>query len=382
MICSVLIPSRGNPEGLRDTIDSLSTTAPTSSFEVLVRVDDDDPRLGDYRELRWGDHDASLALPRTALLVGPRGAGYGDLASMFAELAAVARCQWVWPMDDDVLVTGGWAALLAALEPRERIVFPEWYFLGASGYQRTGGYFPIVPNGSWDPSPLCQPVDCFLTELSRERGWETTFLAGVEVHHDGRPRSNGPGNHRPIVSKQIRVRHPEHFEVGDYSIVDDYCYFSARVRIGRCSHVANGCSVAGGPEQQFTLGDYSSLSAGVRIWCVSDDFRNDVVTVVPPGMSNPKDHLIAGDVEFGRYTAAGANSVVMPETVVPEGAVIGALSFVPSGYPLRPWTVYAGSPVRKVGTRNQESVLAQVEKIEAFLGQVEKIEAFLGQRVK
>lgn len=166
-----------------------------------------------------------------------------------------------------------------------------------------------------------------------------------------------------IVSKNIRVRHPEHFEVGDDAIVDDFCYFSTKVRIGRCSHIASNCSIAGGIARTFVLGDFSSLSAGVRIWCASDDFARDLVTVIPIGIANPKAHVISGDVILASYTAVGANSVVMPDNIIPEGSVVGALSFVPARFAFEPWTVYAGVPVRRVGPRDRDSVLAQAREL-------------------
>ncbi len=172
---------------------------------------------------------------------------------------------------------------------------------------------------------------------------------------------------KPIVSSNIRVRHPEHFEVGDYSIVDDFSYFSTRVRIGTCSHIASGCSVAGGAAWLFALGDFCSLSSGVKIWCTSDDFTNDLVTVLPPGVGGIKDHLIGGDVTFENCTAAGANTVVMPGNCVPEGTVIGALSFVPSRFAFEPWSVYAGIPIKRIGARNRDAVLRQAEKLRAQL---------------
>ncbi len=70
---------------------------------------------------------------------------------------------------------------------------------------------------------------------------------------------------KPIISSNVRLRHPELFEIGEHSIVDDFCYFSTRVRIGRCSHIASGCSVAGGAERQFVLGDYGLLQPRVRV---------------------------------------------------------------------------------------------------------------------
>lgn len=169
----------------------------------------------------------------------------------------------------------------------------------------------------------------------------------------------------PIISPNIRVRHPDAFDVGPNSIVDDYCYFSTRVRIGDWCHVASGCSVAGGRERLFVLGDYSSLSSGVKVWCTSDDFVNDLVTIVPPELGAIKEHVITGDVVLGDYTAVGANSVVMPDNELPEGCAVGSLSFVPPRFRFEPWCVYAGTPIRLVKQRNRDSVLRQVERLRA-----------------
>lgn len=175
--------------------------------------------------------------------------------------------------------------------------------------------------------------------------------------------------HASIVSENIRVRVPAQFEVGEGSIVDDFCYFSTKVRIGRFSHIANGCSVAGGENRTFTLGDFCSLSAGVRIWCVSDDFVRDLITIVPAGFGPIKENLIEGDVTLGRFCAVGANSVVMPGNDLPEGTTIGALSFVSARFQFEPWSVYAGMPIRKIAERDRDSVMRQYE---AFTRELEK----------
>ena len=171
----------------------------------------------------------------------------------------------------------------------------------------------------------------------------------------------------PIVSQNIRVRHPEHFSVGEHSIVDDFCYFSTRVQIGEFSHIASGCSVAGGVARLFQLGSYCSLSSGVKVWCTSDDFVNDIVAIFPPWIEEAgpiKEHLITGDVSMADFTAVGANSVIMPLNRIPEGTVIGSLSFVPSNFDLEPWSVYAGTPVRFIKRRNKEGVMRQFSTIQ------------------
>jgi acetyltransferase-like isoleucine patch superfamily enzyme len=166
----------------------------------------------------------------------------------------------------------------------------------------------------------------------------------------------------PIVSPNVRIRVPEHFEIGDDSIVDDYCYFSTRIRIGRGSHIANNCSVGGGAEWTFALGDFSSLSAGVRVWCSSNDFIRDLIAVTS---DDTGDDPISGDVAIGNFTGVGANAVIMPRNEIPEGVAVGALSFVPPAYNFEPWTVYAGIPIRPVAERDRNRVMRQVEAFRA-----------------
>jgi carbonic anhydrase/acetyltransferase-like protein (isoleucine patch superfamily) len=57
----------------------------------------------------------------------------------------------------------------------------------------------------------------------------------------------------------------------------------------------------------------------------------------------------------------------MPQNHVPEGTVIGALSFVPPRFQFEPWMVYVGSPIRPVRPRNKDAVLSQLERLETSL---------------
>jgi len=171
---------------------------------------------------------------------------------------------------------------------------------------------------------------------------------------------------KPIISPNSRIRCPDYFEIGDDSIIDDYCYFSTRVKIGNCSHIASGCSIAGGADFLFEIGNYSSLSAGVKVWCTSDDFVNDIVAIPPRDIGVLKTHLITGDVIMGDYTAVGSNSVIMPNNHIPDGTVIGSLSFVPPGYKFLSWSVYAGIPIRFLRKRNKENIFTQVENLNKF----------------
>ena len=167
-----------------------------------------------------------------------------------------------------------------------------------------------------------------------------------------------------IVSKNIRVRYEDRFTIGDYSVIDDFCYFSTLVNVNKFAHIAANCTVAGGRDSTFYLGNFSCLASGVRLYCSSDDFTNDLATVLPEWCTDVKNHLVAGDVCLNDYVTIGANTVVMPGNNVPEGTVIGAMSFVPRNYEFKPWSVYAGCPrLRLIGQRNKSNVLDQAREV-------------------
>ena len=169
----------------------------------------------------------------------------------------------------------------------------------------------------------------------------------------------------PIVSANIRIRVPEHFVVGEDSIIDDFCYISTRLTVGRGTHIASGCSIAGGAKFHCRIGDFCSLSSGVKVWCASNDFVNDLIAIVPEGLVTS---AAEGDVEIASYSGVGANSVILPDNRLPEGTAIGALSLVPAGFTFEPWMVYAGIPIRPIRKRNRERVMQQVRQLTAPAG--------------
>jgi galactoside O-acetyltransferase len=54
---------------------------------------------------------------------------------------------------------------------------------------------------------------------------------------------------------------------------------------------------------------------------------------------------------LGKYSQIGANSVLLPSARLGQGAILGALSLLKEG--IDEWTIYAGSPAKKIGLRNR-----------------------------
>jgi len=169
-----------------------------------------------------------------------------------------------------------------------------------------------------------------------------------------------------IISKSIRIRYPDFFVVGEGSVVDDFCYFSVKVNIGRFCHIGPSVSVIGGVEEELRMDDYSAIVAGSRIICASDDWRFELNSCLPSSFPIKKGSK-KGGVVFEKFVAAGANSVIMPDNVLKEGVGIGSLSLVPSKYKFEPWGIYVGIPIKQIGKRDEAAVKKQAEQVETHL---------------
>jgi|TARA_B110000495_G_C23027701_1_gene611103 acetyltransferase-like isoleucine patch superfamily enzyme len=161
-----------------------------------------------------------------------------------------------------------------------------------------------------------------------------------------------------IIGKTARIRHPEFCKIDDRSIIDDFVYVSTKLLVGKNTHIASDVSIGGGKDFTCSIGSYTGISVGVKIWCASNDFINDIIGILPKEVDNVG---ITGNVNIGNYTGIGSNSVIMPNVTISEGASIGALSLIMPNTILKPWTYYAGIPAKPMKKRNKKQILKQVE---------------------
>ena len=164
-------------------------------------------------------------------------------------------------------------------------------------------------------------------------------------------------NNKPIVSENIRVR--GNLVIGDFSIIDDFVYISPNIHIGKYCHIAPNCSISGGKGDDMYMDDFSFISAGCSVYTASDDFVNGLGI---PGFTEYKETILEGGLILQRYSGIGAGSTVLPN-VFPEGAVVGANSFVPPNFEFEEWGIYVGSPIRFLKYRNKKSVLESAKRI-------------------
>lgn len=160
-----------------------------------------------------------------------------------------------------------------------------------------------------------------------------------------------------IIGKTVRIRHPELVSIGDNSIIDDFTYISAELEVGRFCHIAsNSVILGGGGKGKCIFEDLTGCAPGARIITATDDYTG---SMAGPNMPDEfQENAYSGLVHIKSYTILGANTVVMPNVTMEEGAITNALTLVRKN--LEPWTIYGGNPMRRIGARDKERGLESV----------------------
>jgi acetyltransferase-like isoleucine patch superfamily enzyme len=164
-----------------------------------------------------------------------------------------------------------------------------------------------------------------------------------------------------IIGKTVRLRKPGKTWIGDYSILDDFAYVSCALRVGRYTHIGPHAICIGG-DAEIVIGDFVNISGGCRLMAASNDFTGGglVGPAIPAEFSEP---AVVGRIEIGDHALFGANTVVLPNTRVPEGVATGAFTLLTSRTALTPWTLYAGIPARPIRPRDGARMRAAARRL-------------------
>lgn len=177
-IVSYLIPSRQRPEKLRRCINSISDCHDKGSFEIIVRVDDDDDTV---------PRSPVVAKAYALFIPGPRH-GWEMLHLAFEEMMAHATAPWIAFANDDMVLSGpNWDRRIREVPAKGFFCYPETHRLNSSDYPGEGGPMIIVPRDAWK---LCgcktvpQGLDSSLPIMLRTIGWQPRLLDGTVLWHD------------------------------------------------------------------------------------------------------------------------------------------------------------------------------------------------------
>lgn len=152
------------------------------------------------------------------------------------------------------------------------------------------------------------------------------------------------------ISKDSVITGIENIEIGNNVRIDSYnVILAARgwLKIGSNVHIEPLSSLIA--HNGIIIGDFCTVSHGVRLFTASANYSGEYFTNVFPDQRFQKP--VAGPIEIQSHVIVGANSVVMPNVLLSEGAAIGAMSFVRKS--LEGWQVYGGNPLKLISERSK-----------------------------
>lgn len=161
------------------------------------------------------------------------------------------------------------------------------------------------------------------------------------------------------IYRGSRIYPADRVRIGDYSQIDEgvFIFAGLGVTIGKHVHLALGSSISGGGE--CVIHDFAGIGAGVRLITGTENTDGSGLTnpTIPPEYRAVRRGLI----EIGPHAVIFTNSVVLPNVKVGPGAVVAAGSVV--HHDLKPWGIYAGQPLVRIGIRPKETLFAKAEEL-------------------
>lgn len=159
-----------------------------------------------------------------------------------------------------------------------------------------------------------------------------------------------------LISDKACFYQPNKMSIGSNVRIDDFCVFIGKISLGNYIHIATYSSIHAS-HGSVTIGDYSTLSSRVAIYSASDDYSGRYMTspLIPSKYTN----AFYSDIIIGKNVIVGTGSTILPNSILPDGTAIGAMSLVKEK--LDGWNIYAGIPVKKLSSRSKELLLLESE---------------------
>lgn len=150
------------------------------------------------------------------------------------------------------------------------------------------------------------------------------------------------------ISRKVSIYTPENISIGNHVRIDDFSILSGKIEIGNYVHISAYTALYG--KFGIKIGDFCGCSPRTTIFSATDDFSGKYM--ISPLVPDEYTNLQKGRVELKDFVQIGANSIIMPNITLREGAVTGAFSFIKND--LEEWSINVGIPAKKIKERQKD----------------------------
>lgn len=161
-----------------------------------------------------------------------------------------------------------------------------------------------------------------------------------------------------FIGHNVMINNPAEVSLGDNVRIDPFTLITAHLDVGSNVQICAYSMLGGGPGNTITLGDWTFVGYGSKLFCGSEDYSGKHGPVNEFWGQNK---IYRGDIIFKDYSGIASDVIVMPGCSLPEGCTIGAKSFVYKTFWLGEWTVYIGNPLKRHKYRDKDAALKAVK---------------------
>jgi acetyltransferase-like isoleucine patch superfamily enzyme len=162
------------------------------------------------------------------------------------------------------------------------------------------------------------------------------------------------------ISQYVEIKRPNLVIIGSHVAIDTGFYCTTQLVMGDYIHIGPYVSCIGGANGLLHMGHFTTIAAGSRLICASDNHSGDGL-VGPTIPLKYRDSLTCAPIILEDFASLGTNVIVTPGVTLGEGSVVGANSLLKSN--TEPWTIYAGSPAKPIKTRKKDNMIQYAREL-------------------
>jgi acetyltransferase-like isoleucine patch superfamily enzyme len=153
----------------------------------------------------------------------------------------------------------------------------------------------------------------------------------------------------PTAREGIRVINSGYIQIGDNvtlgSYVDLVCYKGGNITIGNNVFIGSGC-IIGSDRGSVEIGHDTKIAEGVTIRASNHGMKVEQLIRLQPNTIQ--------DIKIGADVWIGKGAMICAGGEIQNGCVIGANAVVSRKTKTEPYFIYAGVPIKQIGSREDK----------------------------
>ena len=166
-----------------------------------------------------------------------------------------------------------------------------------------------------------------------------------------------------FIGQNVIFTNPKNVILHDNVRIDPFSLITTSLEVGNYVQICSHTVLGGGKDHKITLGDWTFIGYGSKLFCASEDYSGESGPVNEFWGNNK---IYRGDIILKNYSGIASDVMIFPGVTIPEGCTIGAKSFVYTKNNLSKWNIFLGSPLKLHKSRNKQNVL-KYSKDKTFL---------------